>query len=728
MVYALLLACVMAAPDEAGTVDSNLHAYKEARAVAGRDADAHVRLALWCEARGLIAERTKHLTIATLIDPNHAAARGLLGMVRYKGQWLSPDAVAARIQADPERQARIREYLQRRPKAADKADDQLKLALWCEQNGLEDQAVAHFHRAVQLDPGRETAWKHLGYRKEKGRWVKPEQIAAEREFLELQAKADRHWRPILEKLRAELSSKKAEDREKARAELDAIGDPAAVPMIWATFARGDARRQEVAVELFGRIDSPYASKSLAMLAVDGRSPEVRRGAVTQLKRKDPRDFADVLIALIRKPIEYEVRRPVGTGTAGELFVKGPNQNWIRRFTPLTIPVSSVDPMELARVGFMGDTVLYDEQGLPVIRRWFNNQWIWSFAPGTNMAGMNFPFRTINYQSTSSSQLTSALQRSGLSPQAASTLGEKLASQANSPAAHLLNDAPRIDPVGALGINPIPRFDIPIGQMMLDVQDSAKAAQFQLDQEVKRIENYNRPIRETNRQARQVLSDSIGLDLGDDPAKWHGWYMDILGFGNPENISSSAVPTTVEEASIDYIPRIDPRLVDFVPPRPFHSCFAAGTAVRTIDGPRPIESLKAGDMVLTQNATSGQIGFSPVINPIHNPPNDTLRIRLAGSDDPVVATGIHRFWKVGQGWAMARDLKPGDTLRAIGGALKVASIEPDRKQPVFNLRVAEGESFFVGDPGLLAHDNSLVAPVEKPFDQVGSRDVASADRK
>ena len=45
---------------------------------------------------------------------------------------------------------------------------------------------------------------------------------------------------------------------------------------------------------------------------------------------------------------------------------------------------------------------------------------------------------------------------------------------------------------------------------------------------------------------------------------------------------------------------------------------------------------------------------------HNRPKPTLRIDLG--DEAIVATPIHRFWKAGRGWAMARDLKPGDTIR------------------------------------------------------------------
>jgi len=91
----------------------------------------------------------------------------------------------------------------------------------------------------------------------------------------------------------------------------------------------------------------------------------------------------------------------------------------------------------------------------------------------------------------------------------------------------------------------------------------------------------------------------------------------------------------------------------------------------------------------------------------------LRIKLG--DDSVVATGIHRFWKAGVGWVMARDLKPGDRLRTVDGTATVASVATETVAPVFNLEVDGGQSFFVGNRGLLAHDNSLVLPVTAPFD-------------
>ena len=85
-------------------------------------------------------------------------------------------------------------------------------------------------------------------------------------------------------------------------------------------------------------------------------------------------------------------------------------------------------------------------------------------------------------------------------------------------------------------------------------------------------------------------------------------------------------------------------------------------------------------------------------------------------ETIVATGIHRFWKAGKGWTMARDLKAGDRLRMIDGTVSIDSIEPGACQMVYNLSVAENRDFLVGNAGLLVHDYSFVLPVSEPFDR------------
>ena len=338
MFSALILARRSGVPDDAvpAPPKADLATYKEATARAGKSADAHVRLALWCEAHGLTAERLKHLSLAVLYDPSNTLARGLMGLVAYHGKWDRPDVVGQQIQNDPAHQAIVKEYLDRRAATPDTADAQMKLAAWCEENGLKEQAMAHYTAVTRIDPSRDAAWKHLGYKKQGDRWVKPEEAAAAKQEAARQKQADKHWKPKLEKLRDGLESKDAAQAGEGRAELTEVTDPRAVPMIWAIFVRGGERQQIAAVQMLGQIDGPSASNGLAVLAVFSPGG---RGAPAGDRDLDParssRRRRPVDRVSIRKPFKYQVRHVNGPGSPGELFVEGERFN-IQRFYQSTL--------------------------------------------------------------------------------------------------------------------------------------------------------------------------------------------------------------------------------------------------------------------------------------------------------------------------------------------------------------------------------------------------------
>ena len=257
MLSALLAGSVLAlaAPPAAQTAAADFAAYETAKADVGRDPDAHVRLALWCEAHGLQAERLKHLAIAVIANPRHSMARGLMGLVEYRGRWQRPESISEKADDD----ALLAEYRDRRAKTKDDPDAQWTLALWCDENGLKDEAVAHFTAVVKRDPKRDAAWRRLGFKKQGQRWVTDAQLAEEKAEADRQKQADRHWKPLLEKWRDGLDSKSAKRRAEAETGLAEITDPRAVPMLWALFT-DDAQRQAVAVRVLGQIDAPGASR------------------------------------------------------------------------------------------------------------------------------------------------------------------------------------------------------------------------------------------------------------------------------------------------------------------------------------------------------------------------------------------------------------------------------------------------------------------------------------
>ena len=641
MYYALLVCCALVGQDGSATLgySADLATYESANAKAGENADAHVQLALWCEAHGLSAERVKHLAAALVHDPSHALARGLMGLVAYRGKWGNPDEIGKQIQGDPAHEQLISDYHTRRRLTALKPDDQMRLAAWCERNGLKEEAFAHYSDVVRLDPSREWVWKHLGFKKRGDRWLKPEDFAAEQREASEQKRADKRWRYFFERLATLLGTDDPGKHARAERLIAMVSDSRAVPMIWAQFVRVTEARELVAVRMLGQIEGPSSATGLAAIAVFSPRPQVRAEATQSLTRCDPRDVVEQLIDVLRKPFTVQVRDPgSGPGSPGELFVAGERFN-IQRF-------------------YQNSTVI------PAV--WGGRM----FAPPPSFD----PFSTRNVP--------------------IATLGTP-AQIANRD----LNARPDIGMLYLTQRNIV--GDQALGRMVT--------------RDIQLVNATNAAIHDLNGRALDVLNRVTGQSLGEDPGRWKTWWADQLGY--------SYQPTEPEEK---------PTYTSFVsepPPaslRTHHSCFGAGTLVRTLEGPRAIESIQVGDRVLSQNDRTGLLGFEPVLAVYHNKPAPTLKLAIGG--DSIVATGIHRFWKAGKGWTMARELKAGDRVRAVGGVVEVQSIEQSPVQPVFNLEVAENRDYFVGMKQMLVHDYSLVQLVLEPFDREPDLAVVSRANK
>ena len=211
------------------------------------------------------------------------------------------------------------------------------------------------------------------------------------------------------------------------------------------------------------------------------------------------------------------------------------------------------------------------------------------------------------------------------------------------------------------------------------------------------------MNQLNARIIQVLAATTAKNLGSDREVWRRWWAEEQGYtyepppprSRQDLTLSDSKPTFASEVRVD--------------------CFAAGTPIRTLTDLRPIELVAVGDQVLTQDPCSGALSYEPVVATVHSQPEKVLKINL--TQESIKATAIDRFWKVGQGWVMVRDLRPGDSLRSLGGISSVQSVEDTGTEPVFNLKVMKAQSFFVGRRGMLVHDNSLVEPVVQPFDAV-----------
>ncbi|MFO0880607.1 MAG: polymorphic toxin-type HINT domain-containing protein, partial [Gemmataceae bacterium] len=127
-----------------------------------------------------------------------------------------------------------------------------------------------------------------------------------------------------------------------------------------------------------------------------------------------------------------------------------------------------------------------------------------------------------------------------------------------------------------------------------------------------------------------------------------------------------------------------------------ACFAAGTPMRTVDGSVPIEQLRPGDYILSRNELDPE---GPVcarqVEEVFVRQGYVLDLRVNGQ--LIRTTEEQPFYRAGDGWVAAWELRPGDQLVGQGGALlRVESVtQTGIVETVYNVRVADWHTYFVG---------------------------------
>ncbi|HZW34072.1 MAG TPA: hypothetical protein VFF52_25335 [Isosphaeraceae bacterium] len=314
---------------------------------------------------------------------------------------------AAKVEAADNSGEDLAKYNELREKTPETAAAQWKLGIWCEQHGLKAEAYVHFATVARLDPRREAAWRKLGLKKYGGRWLTDEQIAEENE----QKKADKAWGPRLRAWHKDIhGTNGARKRDLAQAAVHAITDPRAILPLYREFGGGGQLDQMLLIQVLGQINKPISSKVLAMLAVFGRTPEVRQRAAETLRQRPADDFLDLLVGLMRDPLKYEIKPVGGPGSPGVLFVEGEQFNVSRFYAPPMAPNVTVAP---------GDFITFDQFGMPVINRplGFTGTTTTQGVPGSKTLVRSTTTAVQQYAQISPSQLMMEAQRAAVMAEA-----------------------------------------------------------------------------------------------------------------------------------------------------------------------------------------------------------------------------------------------------------------------------------------------------------------------
>ncbi len=254
-------------------------------------------------------------------------------------------------------------------------------------------------------------------------------------------------------------------------------------------------------------------------------------------------------------------------------------------------------------------------------------------------------------------------------------------------------------------------------MAANAQRAAMSLQQQLDADIAAIENYNKGVRTVNDRIGDILHEVSGQPATSTRTAWYQWWIDLLGY---TKVPDPKVPRTFIQNIGPFegnVPLPPPEVDAAPPPAPAmrsNGCFAPGTAVWTHEGMLTIESVRPGDLVLTQDAFTGKLSYEPVlfaqrgtsfadVGDLARQPRDRQRLAFR--------TVLEARQGLGDGKGLeTRRRAPGEGRSCDGQGNR-----PSPTQARFNVDVAKHASIFVGKMGALAHDNTPAAPIAAVYD-------------
>jgi len=135
------------------------------------------------------------------------------------------------------------------------------------------------------------------------------------------------------------------------------------------------------------------------------------------------------------------------------------------------------------------------------------------------------------------------------------------------------------------------------------------------------------------------------------------------------------------------------------------CFVAGTLVQGADGPVPIESVEAGDLVWAWDEETGEVALKRVVQTFVNEATELVCVTVKGEE--IVCTTEHPFYSPVKGWTAACKLRAGDILVTVNGEyVVVEKIQHEILEApiaVYNFEVEGFHTYYVSDTAVLVHN-------------------------
>jgi len=144
------------------------------------------------------------------------------------------------------------------------------------------------------------------------------------------------------------------------------------------------------------------------------------------------------------------------------------------------------------------------------------------------------------------------------------------------------------------------------------------------------------------------------------------------------------------------PRFHDKAVDFFTWLGHKVCFPAGTPLRTPDGSRPIEAIRAGEYVLSRDEhdPTGPV-VAKLVEEVFVRSGLVWHVHVGGQ--VIRTTAEHPFYVRDCGWVACHELAVGDRLLCEDGRWAAVSdlLDTGEWETVYNLKVSDFHTYFVG---------------------------------
>lgn len=590
-----------------------------ARGAGPADLEARLRSALAAEEASVTTSgadlpaptREERLRDLLADEPDYAPARAELGEIEVEGQWEPVQESQRLAEEDP----RLDAYRELLATASNDVPDQLRLARWCDKQGLDHHARRHWLAVLTQKPDHPDALEGLNLTRRDGALWDAEVAAEAQDRAVATQRSAKAWEKRFRRYENRRRAR-PEELNELREELDAGATGPIERRVAALVGGAESRAAERADELVrawiaasSHLDELEVTATLCRIATFA-APEHRRRAIDALHQRPQLDSMPLLLSALVAPIESEHR--IDRDRQGNVAYQ-----------------------HLLRRNQAENRLVHERRRTADVR-----------VSTTSPSGPRFRSFTTR----------------------ASIYEAYLAA----------------------------RFDGLKNE--LAYQREAEATD-------RWVEQHNRLAGEVNSRVIGVLAELSGGDLGDEPHTWWDHWRELTGYEVYDRPVQRTYDVTHKVEQVVATPTLYE--IPPPPPPPRCECFVAGTPVWTRTGQQPIEAVREGDLVLARDPHRGGLTYRVVLGKTLREPSPMVELTAAG--ETIQATEGHPFWVVNQGWRMAKHLREGDVLSTLDGPTPLESIGPATPQPAHNLIIESAANYYVGERGVLVHDNTPRRP-------------------